>query len=120
MAYRTFVDAAGVSWEVWAVKLDSTERRSGRDRRQREPGESEASPDVAGRRRGDRRRLRDHATPRPRVSERFAGGWLAFECPTERRRLTPVPPGWEMATEDELRELCSRAAVPVMRGRAEG
>lgn len=37
--------------------------------------------------------------------------WLAFECPEdgERRRLTPIPPGWSSASDAELRSFCLRA-----------
>ena len=39
----------------------------------------------------------------------FEGGWLGFESDDERRRLAPVPPSWEDASEDELREMLIRA-----------
>lgn len=39
----------------------------------------------------------------------FEGGWLGFESEEERRRLAPVPPKWEEASDDELREMLSRA-----------
>ncbi len=39
----------------------------------------------------------------------FEGGWLGFECEAERRRLAPVPDGWEEASEDGLREMLARA-----------
>lgn len=39
----------------------------------------------------------------------FEGGWLGFESGDERRRLAPVPPSWEEASDDELREMLSRA-----------
>ena len=39
----------------------------------------------------------------------FEGGWLGFECEAERRRLAPVPDGWEEASDDELRALLARA-----------
>jgi hypothetical protein len=35
--------------------------------------------------------------------------WLTFESGTARRRLTPIPNGWERATDDELAALCSTA-----------
>jgi hypothetical protein len=116
MAYRTFFDDQGVRWEVWAVRLQAAERRSGRDRRDR-PMRDGVDPDLAGRRRGDRRQLHDHDRPRLKIAERFAAGWLAFESPTERRRLAPIPVGWDGATESELRVMCARAGAP--RGRGE-
>jgi hypothetical protein len=39
----------------------------------------------------------------------FEGGWLGFESGDERRRLAPVPASWEEASDDELREMLSRA-----------
>jgi hypothetical protein len=36
-------------------------------------------------------------------------GWLSFESGTERRRLAPIPYGWETLTADKLAELCTRA-----------
>ncbi|HVX38280.1 MAG TPA: hypothetical protein VHB25_01810 [Gemmatimonadaceae bacterium] len=41
-------------------------------------------------------------------------GWLTFESPAGRRRLAPIPDGWEQAGPDRLRELCA-AAEPVGR-----
>ena len=39
----------------------------------------------------------------------FESGWLGFESEDERRRLAPVPPSWEEASDDELREMLARA-----------
>ena len=39
----------------------------------------------------------------------FEGGWLGFECEGERRRLAPVPAGWEEASDDDLRAMLARA-----------
>lgn len=39
----------------------------------------------------------------------FESGWLGFECEQERRRLAPVPPGWETASDDELRAMLAEA-----------
>lgn len=54
-----------------------------------------------------------HPTPaadgRLPVRADHAGGWLAFECDMQRRRLIPVPSGWAEADEPELRRLCRRA-----------
>ena len=35
---------------------------------------------------------------RPELSE----GWLAFKCDQERRRVTPVPEGWDELPDAEL------------------
>lgn len=39
----------------------------------------------------------------------FAGGWLTFESGEERRRLAPIPTGWESASETHLAALCRAA-----------
>jgi len=41
-------------------------------------------------------------------------GWLTFESDGERRRLVPIPRGWERSTTDRL-ELYCRAAQAVSR-----
>ncbi|HLM68632.1 MAG TPA: hypothetical protein VK358_13930 [Longimicrobium sp.] len=37
------------------------------------------------------------------VRPRYADGWLSFQRGTERRRLAPIPPGWDEAAEDQVR-----------------
>ncbi len=36
-------------------------------------------------------------------------GWLTFESGDDRRRLAPIPDGWERASDEQLRAFCSRA-----------
>ena len=36
-------------------------------------------------------------------------GWLTFECDGERRRLAPVPVGWDKLPARELERLCNEA-----------
>ena len=43
------------------------------------------------------------------LPESYRGGWLVFESPTEKRRLAPVPQGWQTLTPQELRRLCALA-----------
>lgn len=43
------------------------------------------------------------------VSPGMEGGWLSFEGEDEKRRLAPVPPGWEEGTDAELRLLLRTA-----------
>ena len=38
-------------------------------------------------------------------------GWLVFESDKERRRLSPIPEGWETGDEAALSYLCARAKV---------
>jgi hypothetical protein len=43
----------------------------------------------------------------------FQQGWLCFDAATEKRRLSPIPHGWETATDEELLRLRDQAiAVP--------
>jgi hypothetical protein len=48
---------------------------------------------------------------RGNVRPQFAGGWLAFESPGERRRLAPFPETWAEADDGALRGLLAQAAV---------
>lgn len=41
----------------------------------------------------------------------YAGGWLVFECNTEKRRLAPFPNNWRDLTDAMLRSLLA-VAVP--------
>ncbi|MGZ8375636.1 MAG: hypothetical protein ACXWZS_06545 [Gemmatirosa sp.] len=61
------------------------------------------------RRAGGDRRLR-LSRSRAHVAAR-AEGWLAFQAGTVRRRLVPIPDGWEALSESELRALCQAAAA---------
>jgi hypothetical protein len=45
------------------------------------------------------------------VAPDMRGGWLSFDSGTERRRLTPIPPGWEEVSDDRLDLIC-RIATP--------
>jgi hypothetical protein len=36
------------------------------------------------------------------VRSMYAGGWLGFECDSERRRLHPVPARWADAPDEQL------------------
>jgi hypothetical protein len=39
----------------------------------------------------------------------LANGWICFESASEKRRLHPVPSGWEESSEVELWGYCSSA-----------
>ena len=104
MPIRSFRTEDGVTWQVWNVmpgRRDIPERRIGYDRR---------SPDPVIRYTGpERRATADRRQPSPFLSPQLATGWLAFECPTEKRRLTPIPQQWEQLTDAELQRLCAAA-----------
>jgi hypothetical protein len=47
------------------------------------------------------------------ASEVFLDGWLVFECEVEKRRLAPVPAGWDEWSDAELaRTLAGAPVVP--------
>jgi hypothetical protein len=111
VSYRTFRTAAGVEWQVWNVVPGAWrrtitaghERRSG-DRRSPDPVLRYSGPE---RRRAERRKT--HSVLGPEL----AGGWLIFKSGADRRRVTPIPPGWEKLSDTELERLCAAAfAVP--------
>jgi hypothetical protein len=95
MASREFSDDRGEVWHVWAVLPESLERRIAED--------SHFAPQV------ERRTKRES---RVKVSNPLmAGGWLAFENRTERRRLAPIPEDWSEMDETGLRSLLANAAI---------
>jgi hypothetical protein len=44
----------------------------------------------------------------------MSGGWLCFDSGAEKRRLYPIPPGWEDFPDEKMELLC-RAGLPVSR-----
>jgi hypothetical protein len=46
------------------------------------------------------------------LPEGYRNGWLCFESPTEKRRLTPLPTGWQDYPIEQLSVLIG-SAVPV-------
>lgn len=106
---RTFIDETGMEWTAWEVRpglalAGVIERRSGADRRGSPP------PDPVIERRGWRDRRRQAARLARVLGATIAAGWLVFQMGGVRRRLTPVPPGWEQLADRELAALCRRAA----------
>lgn len=103
MALRGF-QWGGVLWQVWSVipgMRKDGERRRGRDRRSPEPVFLYRGP--------DRRKAADRRSTAVTVSAAFAAGWLVFQAPSERRRLAPIPAGWDALSSDGLARLCERA-----------
>jgi hypothetical protein len=103
MALRNFKDSAGNEWRVWDVLPLSAGREERRrvDRRIAPPGmyqgpERRARPD---------RRVRSPHLLTPGLER----GWLCFEADAEKRRLTPIPTGWEGCSENELERFCGEA-----------
>lgn len=91
---RGFTDAGGTEWRVWQVL----------------PSPLDNQQDTAD----TMTRMSLNGTP-------FANGWLCFESPAEKRRLAPIPEGWEFLEPQVLELLCGNAVhVPARRVRAPG
>ncbi len=96
MPHRQFIDSKRTKWEVWDVEPSHAERRlSDADRRRK------------GRTSGERRKVEDRA--RVRIHSELSHGWLAFESKHDRRRLAPIPTGWESLDPKALERLCEQA-----------
>jgi hypothetical protein len=103
MGQRTFADSDGTDWSVTAIQPQLTERRLC-DRR----AALNSVVDFRAERRQmpERRHVREVRAP---VREGFEQGWLVFDNGTEKRRLAPVPMGWERMTAHQLQALCDKA-----------
>lgn len=88
---RGFTDSTGVEWRVWEVfptKAGATFVES------------------------------SHTSLKTSLKETpFANGWLCFESPIEKRRLAPIPDGWEFRDLTALEALCRKAAPVVAKRR---
>ena len=93
MTHRQFVDDDHVAWHVLDVFAH------GRDYQSAGPTDwpSRADHQQSG---SDR--------PLTEIRQLMATGWLVFQSARERRRLVPIPAGWEAASDRELGTLCAR------------
>jgi hypothetical protein len=106
MAYRIFKDSRGTEWQTWDVVPRLGERRvSERRARVLTP------PHTERRSRADRRVLVGH---RSVLMGKMDAGWLCFEAPMEKRRLTPIPEDWMRCGIERLEQYCAQAS-PVRR-----
>ena len=96
MAYREFLDENGERWKVWDVTPDE------RIFAPRTP----TPPSQAG------LRLERSQSARTEVTPTRSRGWLAFQSSRENRRLSPIPPRWEEASDADLAAFM-REASPV-------
>ena len=80
---RGFTDSTGVEWRVWEVFPNK--------------GSDRANADALS-----RSSLKDTA---------FANGWLCFESAEEKRRLAPIPTGWEFRDTTVLEQLRDKATL---------
>jgi len=103
--HRAFRDPNDHVWDVWDVQPAWAERRRV-DRRKNPP---DAPSPVPDRRRGAERRARLES--KVHLGDGLERGWLTFESPDEKRRLAPIPSGWESLSDDELYALWLAARV---------
>jgi hypothetical protein len=96
--HRTFLDDLARLWNAWDVIPAWGERRSIERRTHGEAGGAR----IVERRTRERRH---HHGLRIALPPRLAKGWIAFEHAEERRRVAPIPAGWEQLPELGLREL---------------
>jgi len=80
---RGFTDSTGVEWRVWEVFPNKASDK----------GDADAL---------SRSSLKDTA---------FANGWLCFESADEKRRLAPIPTGWESRDTTFLDQLRDKATL---------
>lgn len=115
MSHRTFIGHDGREWQVWNVSPQSL--RDLEDRRDDERRGGSAPARAADRRvpPDRRRRLDRRAGARFAVRRELGQGWLAFACGSTRRRLVPVPDGWERLPDSDLAALCERARPAPLR-----
>jgi hypothetical protein len=99
LSYRTFLDSSGKRWEVWLITPAAAERRKV-DRRASKGENAEFQGNLDRRRTPERRRATFRRSAA--VASEFSKGWLCFEADGEKRRLAPIPPGWEEAGPDRL------------------
>jgi hypothetical protein len=85
MAHRQYRDEQDVMWQVWDIHPIEVARQL------------RAHADA------------DHSPARMAVSGELVGGWLCFESAREKRRLWPIPAGWEELSDAELTALCASA-----------
>jgi hypothetical protein len=50
------------------------------------------------------------------VDPELTAGWLTFESAMEKRRLAPIPEGWEELDDETLATLCDSAVFVRERG----
>ena len=80
---RGLRDSAGVEWRVWGVYPSKTSPLTGADEMGR----------------------------RSLMGSAFADGWLCFESSAEKRRLAPIPRGWEERSQSEMEALLRQATI---------
>ena len=91
MALRGFVGDDGRDWQVWDTRPTMPSANA-------DASDANAPPSLAT-------DVADFA----RISKKREGGWLTFTTVSERRRLSPIPDGWDSADDVTLRALLAVA-----------
>jgi len=104
VAHRTFTNLGGVEWEAWDVLPGATSRPREADRRRD--------------RREDDTERRGRGAYWVGVRSDLAAGWLCFKSGNETRRLAPIPDGWELFSEEQLRDLLDSVAPRTAQSRS--
>lgn len=105
MTHRIIHEANGDTWDVWQVDPPEWIEPPDAPAPQDAPSSNPSSVTAGNR------------TPNTPLSipafldPALANGWLCFESAHERRRLAPIPDGWERMTDAELRALRAWATV---------
>ena len=99
MGYREFKDAKGELWKAWDVTPD---QRIFLKRKTPAFGTSTGRPE----------RTSAESMTASDVTPSRERGWLSFQSREENRRLSPIPAGWESASEADMRNYLD-SAVPV-------
>jgi hypothetical protein len=106
MAYRVFRDSRGTEWQTWDVIPRLEERRVSARR-----AAVTRSPGSDRRTQTDRRLI---SGQRSVLTPALTGGWLCFEAPVEKRRLSPIPTDWQHCPAERLERYCE-SATPARR-----
>jgi hypothetical protein len=89
---RGFTDSTGVEWRVWEVFPTKGLEETGAT-------------------------AHSHSSL---TNTAFANGWLCFESTAEKRRLAPIPAGWEFREPNVLVQLLDSATIVPLRRHGRG
>ena len=98
MGLRRHTGGDGRVWNVWDVPPRFSPKRSGVDRRKNPVRVAVERRELI---------VRRVTEPPPE----WVHGWVCFETEHEKRRLCPLPDGWENASEEELEEYRNAAIL---------
>ncbi len=104
MSLREFADSSGNVWQAWDTHPQRIEHLK--------KGESAFTRFVAT-------TAKREGTEPTTVREQYSEGWLTFKLASTRRRLAPIPDGWERAEDATLQRYLGLASeapeVPLLR-----